>query len=481
MASAAAATLTSSLAAISINSSIPTVLQAESDDPGIQRLHQLHESLLTTINSAHSKTSHLLQSQEHDLLSAFQTRLLELHNELLQERQKSEVGSSEWIQRCQTLTHQSQLIQAKHHQLQQSHTQVKQQYRTLQREYRLLEETRDILVKNLVVLKRQLHHQIEGGAEQLEEKRGSLNQPSSLRSRPTTAHAASTRPSSSSRPTRPSTQQRPFTASLHNTRSPIRWSREWNDRPHSAAVSGGITYSQSVHQRPTATSKSTDHASLSSDENTVSMEQHYKQLLAISHQQHEKLHTKYEQLQRRHQEKILAEKELTTCVRQVFHRLFVEPYEPAALKSILQRPASSGTGKSHTAYRPSSAASVTSTSFQPPAPTPPTIPQLTREQRTTVLHQLAVDPTFWNFVDSIVSNTQQTVSPASKSTTAASAQKRPNTAHTTTGDIHSRLAELLTDSDEDTVTTSLEQQIEQEFDDTAVSQQQHDNSLANAS
>lgn len=194
-----------------------------------------------------------------------------------------------------------------------------------------------------------------------------------------------------------------------------------------------------------------DSITASTDASSVTVEQHHKQLLAIAHQQHDKLQVKYQQLRRRYQQKTLNENELCMSLKQVMHRLYVEPHEPPALKSILHRPASSRTATNRTTYRPSSAASVTSNPAIASPPPPTTIQQLTSDQRVTVLHKLAVEPFFWQYMESLMDDdaSNGVSSPRQKPPKAAASPASQATARTNNENIQSRVAQLLAESDED--------------------------------
>lgn len=84
-------------------SSVVGIGKEDDAEQHLDKLRDLHGSIVSNIDHVQEQTARILQEQERDLLRAFRARLYDLQMELEKEKARAEDGATVWIEKNRML------------------------------------------------------------------------------------------------------------------------------------------------------------------------------------------------------------------------------------------------------------------------------------------------------------------------------------------------------------------------------------------
>merc|ERR1712224_1142584 len=120
-----------------------------------EKIRQQHKQIMEDINGIHLRTANKIKEKEKDLLRSFRVRLFDVQNELEAEKKKSNDESTNmWIKKYHKLEKQVDWVKKLADKLEQSNKQYMAENQRLTLNFTSQEEDRALLVKQLVLVKR---------------------------------------------------------------------------------------------------------------------------------------------------------------------------------------------------------------------------------------------------------------------------------------------------------------------------------------
>jgi hypothetical protein len=148
--------------------------QAASDQ--MEEIRKLHSGVMASIGTVQSKTAHMLHDQEKDLLRAFRARLYDVQSELEKERSRSDGDeAAQWQGKYRSLEGEVEWIKGLADKLEQTNKHLVKHNTTLKAQFESQEEDRALLIKQLVLAKKdnaRLRQEYLAMRESLEGERG---------------------------------------------------------------------------------------------------------------------------------------------------------------------------------------------------------------------------------------------------------------------------------------------------------------------
>jgi hypothetical protein len=123
-------------------------------DASMDRIRQLHRSILDSVGQVQDRTAKILQEQEKDLLRAFRARLYSVQEELESEKNKTDDGASAWIEKSKQLETEVEWTKELADRLDRLNQSLTRENQRLKTQFSTQESDREFLVKQLVGVKK---------------------------------------------------------------------------------------------------------------------------------------------------------------------------------------------------------------------------------------------------------------------------------------------------------------------------------------
>lgn len=123
-------------------------------DASMDRIRQLHRSILDSVGQVQDRTAKILQEQEKDLLRAFRARLYSVQEELESEKNKTDDGASAWIEKSKQLETEVEWTKELADRLDRLNQSLTRENQRLKTQFSSQESDREFLVKQLVGVKK---------------------------------------------------------------------------------------------------------------------------------------------------------------------------------------------------------------------------------------------------------------------------------------------------------------------------------------
>lgn len=120
----------------------------------MDRIRQLHNSILSSVDQVQDRTAKILQEQEKDLLRAFRARLYSVQEELESEKNKTDDGASAWIEKSKQLETEVEWTKELADRLDRLNQSLTRENQRLKTQFSTQESDREFLVKQLVNVKK---------------------------------------------------------------------------------------------------------------------------------------------------------------------------------------------------------------------------------------------------------------------------------------------------------------------------------------
>lgn len=140
----------------------------------LKEIRVLHGKVLTNIDKVQGRTIKILKEQEKDLLRAFRARLFDVQAELVKEKNKSDEGSSQWIEKVRQLEKELEWTREMADRLERVNQGLTKDNARLATRCKTQEDDRELLVKRLVTAKKEasrFEQELEQVKEELEAER----------------------------------------------------------------------------------------------------------------------------------------------------------------------------------------------------------------------------------------------------------------------------------------------------------------------
>ena len=124
-------------------------------DDKLTRFKDMQNQIIKNVESVQEKASKVLRDQEKDLLRSFQTRLFNLQEELVAERNKRDDGSMAWIEKCKRLESEFEWAKEISSRLEESNSKFIAENTRLKAQHATQEEDRGFLVKQVSATKKE--------------------------------------------------------------------------------------------------------------------------------------------------------------------------------------------------------------------------------------------------------------------------------------------------------------------------------------
>ena len=124
-------------------------------DDKLTRFKDMQNQIIKNVESVQEKASKVLRDQEKDLLRSFQTRLFNLQEELVAERNKRDDGSMAWIEKCKRLESEFEWSKEISSRLEESNSKLIAENTRLKAQHATQEEDRGFLVKQVSATKKE--------------------------------------------------------------------------------------------------------------------------------------------------------------------------------------------------------------------------------------------------------------------------------------------------------------------------------------
>ncbi|TYZ60215.1 hypothetical protein PybrP1_008264 [[Pythium] brassicae (nom. inval.)] len=123
-------------------------------DASMDRIRQMHRSIMESVDLVQERTSKILQEQEKDLLRAFRARLYSVQEELESEKNKTDDGASAWIEKSKQLETEVEWTKELADRLDRLNQSLTRENQRLKTQFTTQENDREFLVKQLVGVKK---------------------------------------------------------------------------------------------------------------------------------------------------------------------------------------------------------------------------------------------------------------------------------------------------------------------------------------
>ena len=124
------------------------------EDGKMAQLKAIQGQILNNVELVQDRTARILQEQERDLLRAFRARLFDVQTELEKEKSKKEDGAGAWIERCHELESEVEWAKEVADRLERVNQTLIQENTRLKSQFNSQEEDRNFLIKQLVAVKK---------------------------------------------------------------------------------------------------------------------------------------------------------------------------------------------------------------------------------------------------------------------------------------------------------------------------------------
>ena len=124
------------------------------EDGKMAQLKSIQGQILNNVELVQDRTARILQEQERDLLRAFRARLFDVQTELEKEKSKKEDGAGAWIERCHQLESEVEWAKEVADRLERVNQTLIQENSRLKSQFNSQEEDRNFLIKQLVSVKK---------------------------------------------------------------------------------------------------------------------------------------------------------------------------------------------------------------------------------------------------------------------------------------------------------------------------------------
>lgn len=124
------------------------------EDGKMSQLKAIQGQILNNVELVQDRTSRILQEQERDLLRAFRARLFDVQTELEKEKSKKEDGAGAWIERSHQLESEVEWAKEVADRLERVNQALIQENMRLKSQFNSQEEDRNFLIKQLVSVKK---------------------------------------------------------------------------------------------------------------------------------------------------------------------------------------------------------------------------------------------------------------------------------------------------------------------------------------
>lgn len=121
----------------------------------LKEIRVLHGQVLENIEKVQGRTVKILKEQEKDLLRAFRARLFDVQAELVKEKNKSDEGSSQWIEKVRQLEKELEWTREMADRLERVNQGLTKDNARLATRCKTQEDDRELLVKRLVTAKKE--------------------------------------------------------------------------------------------------------------------------------------------------------------------------------------------------------------------------------------------------------------------------------------------------------------------------------------
>jgi hypothetical protein len=137
------------------------------DDNKMKHLKNMQQSIVNNVELVQDRTSRILQEQERDLVRAFRARLFDVQSELEKEKSKKEDGAGAWIERCRQLEAEVEWAKEVADRLERVNQSLLQENNRIKSQFAGQEEDRNFLIEQLVSVKKD-NARLRSEYEQLE-------------------------------------------------------------------------------------------------------------------------------------------------------------------------------------------------------------------------------------------------------------------------------------------------------------------------
>jgi len=124
------------------------------EDGKMSQLKAIQGQILNNVELVQDRTARILQEQERDLLRAFRARLFDVQTELEKEKSKKEDGAGAWIERSHQLESEVEWAKEVADRLERVNQTLIQENMRLKSQFNSQEEDRNFLIKQLVSVKK---------------------------------------------------------------------------------------------------------------------------------------------------------------------------------------------------------------------------------------------------------------------------------------------------------------------------------------
>jgi len=124
------------------------------EDSKMSQLKNMQGQIMNNVELVQDRTARILQEQERDLLRAFRARLFDVQTELEKEKSKKEDGAGAWIERCRQLEAEMEWAKEVADRLERVNQTLLQENNRLKSQFGSQEEDRNFLIKQLVSVKK---------------------------------------------------------------------------------------------------------------------------------------------------------------------------------------------------------------------------------------------------------------------------------------------------------------------------------------